>query len=263
MALNPGSPFRLDPNSFGKADRVYLMDFPQTAPALFDLSEFEPRPVGDQQTDNQGDEDDDRYAFPPIRENMGSTDGAIANNEKIPHDSTASEKSNRYIRKDFSNSLNFSRALEPLAAMIAAKNVMDFSDRLDELQATVTEICYQMNLYIVNDGFETPEIEVLRADLLEALTAIAPKSVSITHRCSETQSVSSSDAVGSLNRYKCKGSENYYWRFSYRTGDRLKHIHIKGGNERSPLVKARIGTLQAHIDGGRDNQAIIKLIKSW
>lgn len=69
--------------------------------------------------------------------------------------------------------------------------------------------------------------------------------------------------VDGLNRYKVKGSENKYWRYSYRLNGRLKHIHVRGGNERTPLVKKRVKTIQSLIDGGTDHAAIAKLLKNW
>jgi hypothetical protein len=68
---------------------------------------------------------------------------------------------------------------------------------------------------------------------------------------------------GGLNQYECKGSTNKYWRYSYRVGGKLKHLHIRGGNERSPLVKTRVATLSAHIEAGWNSAAIATLIKSW
>lgn len=72
-------------------------------------------------------------------------------------------------------SLDFHGGLSPLGKMIAATDLMEFSDALDELQGNVIELCYHLNLLIVNDGFQTPELEPLQADLKALLTVIAPK----------------------------------------------------------------------------------------
>ncbi|MGK7885166.1 MAG: hypothetical protein AB4057_11150 [Crocosphaera sp.] len=59
------------------------------------------------------------------------------------------------------------------------------------------------------------------------------------------------------------GGENKYYRFSYREGRRVKHIHIKGGNITNPLAIKRRDLVKAWIREDIELEKIIKWIKEW
>lgn len=117
---------------------------------LFDLIGYSPPEIPFEDTEGKFASDDPAYITPPLKQ-----------------------------KSDRGNSLNFSSALSPLGKMIAAKDVMGFSCALDDLQQIVIELCYQLNLLIVNDGFQTPKLETLQEDLNTALNEIL-KTQSVT-----------------------------------------------------------------------------------
>ncbi len=59
-----------------------------------------------------------------------------------------------------------------------------------------------------------------------------------------------------------RGDKKYY-RFTWRSGNRVKHRHIPGGNSDSMLAKKRAALVQCEIDAGRSPEEIVKFIKSW
>ena len=54
-----------------------------------------------------------------------------------------------------------------------------------------------------------------------------------------------------------------YYRFSYRDGEKIKHIHIPGGNSSAPLVQYRVQKIQGMIDQGLPLTKILTLISSY
>ena len=84
-----------------------------------------------------------------------------------------------------------------------------------------------------------------------------------------------SDAKTLTNKYFQKNTKPYigtysparrnaeYYRFSYRDGDTVKHIHIPGGNSASSLVQYRAQKIQGMIDRGNSVSKIITLINSY
>ncbi|MGK7885713.1 MAG: hypothetical protein AB4057_13940 [Crocosphaera sp.] len=56
---------------------------------------------------------------------------------------------------------------------------------------------------------------------------------------------------------------NKYYRFSYREGRRVRHIHIKGGNITNPIAIKRKGLIEAWIRENIPLEKIITWIKEW
>ena len=52
---------------------------------------------------------------------------------------------------------------------------------------------------------------------------------------------------GNVNEYYSPNSDNHYYRFSYRLGNRIKHRHIPGGNTCSKLAIARVNKIRQMI----------------
>ncbi len=70
----------------------------------------------------------------------------------------------------------------------------------------------------------------------------------------------------SVSEYQPGGTaskSNKYYRFSYRKGNRTKHIHIKGGNTCSKLAIKRKQLVEAWIINDIPVEKIIKWIKEW
>ena len=59
------------------------------------------------------------------------------------------------------------------------------------------------------------------------------------------------------------GKTKKYYRFSYRQGNRTKHIHIKGGNTESQLAKKRKALVEAWIRENIELEKIIQWLKQW
>jgi hypothetical protein len=56
---------------------------------------------------------------------------------------------------------------------------------------------------------------------------------------------------------------NQYFRFSYRDGKRMRHLHIPGGNTRNPEAIERAKRVMAFIDKGATPSQVRSLIESW
>ena len=70
----------------------------------------------------------------------------------------------------------------------------------------------------------------------------------------------------SVSEYQPGGTaskSNKYYRFSYRKNNRVKHIHIKGGNTCNPIAIKRKGLVEAWIKEDVALEKIIKWIKEW
>ena len=66
-----------------------------------------------------------------------------------------------------------------------------------------------------------------------------------------------------INTY-CPGKRNVkYYRLSYRSGTKTKHIHIPGGNINSKLVQWRARKIQGMIDHGVSLTTIITVILNY
>jgi hypothetical protein len=51
-----------------------------------------------------------------------------------------------------------------------------------------------------------------------------------------------------------------YFRFSYREGSKVRHIHIKGGNTSSPIAQARVAEVRSQLAAGIPPTEIAKLL---
>ncbi|MDJ0582960.1 hypothetical protein [Crocosphaera sp.] len=70
----------------------------------------------------------------------------------------------------------------------------------------------------------------------------------------------------SVSEYQPGGTaarNNKYYRFSYREGRKVKHIHIKGGNTTNPIAIKRKGLVEAWIREDVPLEKIIQWIKEW
>jgi hypothetical protein len=74
------------------------------------------------------------------------------------------------------------------------------------------------------------------------------------------------NSVTGLSTYKPKGKARgsyFYYRYSYRDGQRIKHIHIPGGNTNSKVVQERVKKLREEIARGMNPLEIKSLIASF
>ena len=67
-------------------------------------------------------------------------------------------------------------------------------------------------------------------------------------------------------RYKPRGTargKNNYFRFSYRDGGRMRHLHIPGGNTTSPLAQQRWEEVRQMVERRYPTEYIIEVINRW
>ena len=87
---------------------------------------------------------------------------------------------------------------------------------------------------------------------------------------SDTESTSYGDRLSfadePIHLYYPRGTANgvnQYFRFSYRDGKRMRHLHIPGGNTRSPQAIERAKRVMAFIDQGATPSQVRSLIEGW
>jgi hypothetical protein len=70
---------------------------------------------------------------------------------------------------------------------------------------------------------------------------------------------------GPVARYRPKGTARggEYFRFSYRAGEKMKHLHIPGGNTGSVLAQSRAAEVMELAAAGVPSLEICDRIKSW
>lgn len=110
------------------------------------------------------------------------------------------------------------------------------------------------------------------ADYIEKVSEKSSDTSSITNSVSEAKMTAlkrfltrrAKDAQCSVNQYRSGGSDNkIYWRVSWRDGNRIKHIHISGGNIYSKLANYRARKLQEMIDRGAELREVIAAVQTY
>lgn len=120
------------------------------------------------------------------------------------------------------------------------------------------------------DVYFEREFEKFRVSLLE-LTTLDNVTESSSTDLQKTNSVTTleslpGDSVTAINIYKAKGKargENFYYRYTYRDGKRLRHVHIPGGNINNPMVQERVEKLKIAIAQKLPPDKIEQMIKQF
>ncbi len=60
-----------------------------------------------------------------------------------------------------------------------------------------------------------------------------------------------------------RGTNNLYYRLSYRRRHKMKHLHIPGGNIRSRLAQYRAKKIKELIDRGAELEEVIALVQTY
>ncbi|MCC3423444.1 MAG: hypothetical protein JGK12_05800 [Microcoleus sp. PH2017_01_SCD_O_A] len=89
--------------------------------------------------------------------------------------------------------------------------------------------------------------------------AIAPVEV-------DTESNPSNDSVSgckAISTYRPRGTarSGEYFRFSYRDGSRMRHIHIRGGNTDSPIAQARVEEVRSLLAAGISAVEVVGMLR--
>jgi hypothetical protein len=82
---------------------------------------------------------------------------------------------------------------------------------------------------------------------------------------STPESVEFDSVSGPVATYRPKGTARggEYFRFSYRAGEKMKHLHIPGGNTGSVLAQSRAAEVMELSAAGVPSLEICDRIKSW
>ena len=77
---------------------------------------------------------------------------------------------------------------------------------------------------------------------------------------SNDDSVSTDKAIST---YRPRGTarSGEYFRFSYRDGSRMRHIHIRGGNTDSPIAQAKVAEVRSLLAAGIPPGQIAEMLK--
>jgi hypothetical protein len=74
------------------------------------------------------------------------------------------------------------------------------------------------------------------------------------------------DSVSSkaISTYRPRGTarSGEYFRFSYRDGSRMRHIHVRGGNTDSPIAQAKVQEVRSLLAAGIPPRQIATMLKS-
>jgi hypothetical protein len=77
--------------------------------------------------------------------------------------------------------------------------------------------------------------------------------------------VAEDDSVSkAISTYQPRGTarSGEYFRFSYRDGSRMRHIHIRGGNTDSPIAQAKVQEVRSLLAAGMPPAEIALLLKN-
>jgi len=79
-----------------------------------------------------------------------------------------------------------------------------------------------------------------------------------------TVEVAEDDSVSkAISTYQPRGTarSGTYFRFSYRDGSRMRHIHIRGGNTDSPIAQAKVQEVRSHLAAGMSPAQVADYLK--
>ena len=100
------------------------------------------------------------------------------------------------------------------------------------------------------------------------------KTVSITSSVSEKQRLKyqaiqryldtgERENIPHVNTYRVKNTNNRYYRLSYRSSGKVKHVHIPGGNTYSELASYRASKLRELIDRGAELAEVLAMTRDF
>ncbi|TAE44174.1 MAG: hypothetical protein EAZ90_07190 [Oscillatoriales cyanobacterium] len=112
------------------------------------------------------------------------------------------------------------------------------------------------NPHINEWGFLYPdEVSLVPAPNDSVSEAITPVEV-------DTESNSPNDSVSeAIAPVEVDTESNEYFRFSYRDGSRMRHIHIRGGNTDSPIAQARVEKVRSLLAAGISAVEVVGMLR--
>jgi len=128
--------------------------------------------------------------------------------------------------------------------------------------------------YDIEDGDDWPPIPVKESDwpppvvsdaVTESADIVSDPVTESTEGLDLTDDSVTASMQKSVAKYRPKGTARggEYWRFSYRDGRRVRHVHIPGGNSSNPTALARVEEVRRAIANRRSPSEIVEMIHSW
>jgi hypothetical protein len=122
------------------------------------------------------------------------------------------------------------------------------------------------NPHINQWGFLYPDEVSLIPAPIDSVTTVS--TVSVTESITEpgvTESIAEPDdsVTKAISTYRPKGTarSGEYFRFSYRDGSKVRHIHIRGGNTDSPIAQAKVEEVRSALAAGVPAVEIVKMLR--
>jgi hypothetical protein len=118
---------------------------------------------------------------------------------------------------------------------------------------------------VVDSVTSNAEVAVTESIPEPADSVTSNAEVAVTESIPEPADSVTSSAVSTYRpRGTARGIENVpleYFRFSYRDGSKVRHVHVKGGNTNSPLAKAKVQEVRSLLASGVPPTEIAKLLR--
>ena len=83
-----------------------------------------------------------------------------------------------------------------------------------------------------------------------------------TEYTAETADIDSVSKAISTYRPRGTARSGEYFRFSYRDGSRMRHVHIKGGNTDSPITQAKVQEVRSLLASGMLPAQVAEMLKN-
>lgn len=108
------------------------------------------------------------------------------------------------------------------------------------------------------------EVAVTESTVSPEIDSVTPVEVVVTELIpapADDHSVTS-DAISTYcpRGTACGGNE--YFRFSYRAGTKVRHIHIRGGNTDSPIAQAKVQEVRSQLAAGIPPAEIAAMLRN-
>ncbi|WP_107668209.1 hypothetical protein [Cyanothece sp. BG0011] len=132
-------------------------------------------------------------------------------------------------------------------------------DQLNLFDNRENESCYR----IVNRSYQDWEIDANPELFDNSPNALPSKDSRKNDQVFDNNNIVTEKAVSEYQPGGTASRSNKYYRFSYRKNNRVKHIHIKGGNTCSKLAIKRKQLIEAWIKNDIPVEKIIEWIKEW
>jgi hypothetical protein len=149
-------------------------------------------------------------------------------------------------------------AVEPSNGLLEFWN--PFASQWDYLHPEEVKLALPPTVKI--DSVTPVESAVTESTLPPADDSVTPVEPAVT----ESNSLGDGEylALNAVSTYRPRGTARggEYFRLSYREGERVRHIHIKGGNTDSPIAQAKVAEVRSLLAAGIPPQEIAAMLRN-